>query len=95
MAKSPDRAETITPAATGPTDAISIPPAKASGASTMTEPIMDGIDMRNANFTANSLLSPDTRPPKSVEPDLEIPGHMATPCISPTEKRVSEFHFLY
>jgi len=49
----------------------------------MTEPRIDGMEMRNANSTANSLFNPAIRPPKSVDPDLETPGHIAMPCMHP------------
>ena len=49
------------------------------------------IEIRKANLTANSLLRPEIKPPKRVDPDLEIPGHIATPCIRPTKKAFLNF----
>ena len=83
IATIPEIADKITPTAIGPIKDASAPPAKASGASRMTEPRIDGMEMRNANLTASLRSNPDMRDPKSVEPDLDTPGQIAMPCMQP------------
>ena len=51
--------------------------ATASGTSRSVAPITLGIDIRNANLTACSLLNLLERPPTIVAPDLDIPGQIA------------------
>lgn len=42
-------------------------------------PKIAGIDSKNENLAASSLLSPTNKAPTIVDPDLEIPGAMAKP----------------
>lgn len=83
IAKSPETAETITPTTTGRTRLESIPASNAAGASSIAEPKIGGIDIRNANLTAHSLLSPQARPPTRVLPDLDIPALLQLPAKDP------------
>ena len=46
-------------------------------------PIIAGIDKRNEKRADISRSRPKKRPTAMVEPDLEIPGKMEMPCISP------------
>ena len=71
MAIRPEKALTMTPVKIGSTNDISAPCSKAAGASSITEPSIEGIEMRKANFTPNSLLSPEKR----------LPTHLLKPCI--------------
>ena len=49
-------------------------------------PIIAGIDRRKEYRAAVSRSRPRKSPTAMVEPDLEIPGIMAMPCISPIIK---------
>ena len=79
IAISPETAATIIPTSTGPSCAMSNPLSRAAGASITAEPKMDGIEIRNTNFTANFLSRLHIRLPNSVEPERDIPGQMAIP----------------
>ena len=91
IAISPDIAATAIPTMTGPSCAISMPASIASGASIIAEPRIDGIEIRKTNLTANFLSRLQIRLPKSVEPDLEIPGQMAIPCTVPINRALRKF----
>ena len=58
----------------------------AAGASITAEPRIEGMEIKNTNFTANFLSKLHIKLPNKVEPDLEIPGHMATPWTNPMNK---------
>ena len=79
IAKYPEIAATKNPTIIGPIVDGSIPALIALGNSKIAEPSIAGIDIRKANSTANSLFKPVTRLPTIVDPDLEIPGIMASP----------------
>lgn len=79
----PHTAATITPTTIGPVCPGWMPALTAAGNSIMNEPSIDGIEIKKANFTAYDLSIPVTSPPNNVEPDLDIPGVIAIPCIMP------------
>ena len=77
MAKKPESPATKTPARIGTSMLVSMPDPKAAGASMITEPRIDGMEIKNANFTAKSRSKPEINPPTRVAPDLDIPGVIA------------------
>lgn len=93
IANIPEIAATIIPKIMGSHTEESIPCDRALGNSKTADPKMEGIDIKNANFTANSLFKPAIRPPNKVDPDLDTPGAIATPCIMPTNTEVLYFIF--
>ena len=77
IARTPDTAATIPPTMIGPMLDPTAAPMSPPCASRISDPRIEGMEMRNANSTANSLSRPESSPPTRVDPDLEIPGHIA------------------
>ena len=91
MAKIPESAATMTPAIMGPAAPVVIPSESRSGTSRITDPRMEGMEIRKANLTARALSRPVIRLPNSVDPDRETPGQMAMPCMIPTNTAFRNF----
>lgn len=91
MATSPDTAATSMPTKIGPSSAAVTPASIAAGVSSTAEPKMDGIEIKNTNFTANLRSRLQIKLPNRVEPDREIPGQIATPCTRPIKIALRKF----
>ena len=83
IAKYPETPDTMTPMSTGMSRLVSKLDSRAFGASTTTDPKMEGMDIKKANLTAKFLSRPENNPPTKVDPDLDIPGAIATDWHNP------------